>query len=632
MRDIDFTAIPLFAGLDRIELAKLIPSLVEVGFDAGEVLFRQGDPGDSLFIIVEGEVGVLIVDEQGKEKEVATLGSGACFGEMSLLSGEPRSAGIRTITPLLVLKLAKDGFDDLLKKHHSLALHFAGVLATRLSQVNIPANESAKRPHTSSHHHHQSHHHDDLDHYHGLSGQTKVLIGGAAFILCLMATGALHASGVPANQIILFDLLLGAAVFWSLDVIPYHAISISLPMLTVLFGVSTAEKAFAGFSKPYWFLALGVFALSAAVFHTGLLYRLALHVMRRFPPNFFGQTFGIALAGLILTPVIPSAYSRSILASPIALTMSETMRMKRGSAGTIGIAMSCLLGFGHMSFMFMNGTASCAFVLGLMPARPGGTVGWDTWLQAAWPLGISFFILSYLAIIFIYRPKDANRLCPDVVDAQLRTLGPMTDKEKVALGTLLACIAGLATEHWHHIDEAWIAMFGFVVVFATSVLEEKSIRSDIDWSFLLALGAMVGFGDILVESGLTNLIVNSIKPYLAMFSDNKILLLVMFSFTVHLIRCALPLTPGLLVSMLAIMPVLASTGIDPFVVGLVALLSSNPWVLKQQNSIYRNVWKATGGKLFAHNDTTKMALLHIIIVALAVAATVPYWTYLGLIK
>ena len=80
--------------------------------------------------------------------------------------------------------------------------------------------------------------------------------------------------------------------------------------------------------------------------------------------------------------------------------------------------------------------------------------------------------------------------------------------------------------NWHHVDEAWIAMSGFVVVFATSVLEEKAIRSDMDWSFLIALGAMVGFGDILTESGLTTLIVNTIKPYLALFSDSKVLLLV----------------------------------------------------------------------------------------------------------
>jgi hypothetical protein len=84
--------------------------------------------------------------------------------------------------------------------------------------------------------------------------------------------------------------------------------------------------------------------------------------------------------------------------------------------------------------------------------------------------------------------------------------------------------------------------------------------------------------------------------------------------------------------MLAIMPVLANAGIDPFVVGLVALISANPWILKQQNSIYRNIWKATGGKLFVHKDTTKLALLHIAVVAASVALSVPYWKYLGLIR
>jgi anion transporter len=630
MRNIDFSKIPLFAGLDRVELAKLIPSLVGVRYEAGTLLVEQGEPGDAMYLILEGEVEVLVRGGSGEIHEVATLGPGMSFGEMALLTGEPRSADVRTLTDLKALRLSREDFHDLMRKQHSQALYFTGVLAQRLAIANDPdtrkgtkqeALDSKRIDHLKEH-----------DHHHGPSDRVKIMIGAAACILCLIATGLLYRSGVAVNHIILFNLLIGATVFWTLDTIPYHAISIALPLLAVMFGVASPEKAFSGFSKPYWFLALGVFALSAAVLHTGLLYRLALHVMLRFPPNYYGQTFGIALAGLLLTPIIPSANSRSILASPIALTLSETLQMKRGTSGTIGVAMSCLLGFGHMSFMFMNGTASCVFVLGLMPDRPAGPVGWGSWLQASLPLGILFFLLSYLAVILLYRPRDAGRLHPEVVDAQLRTLGVMTGKEKVALTTLLICILGLATEQLHHIDEAWIAMFGFVVVFAASVLEEKSIRSDIDWSFLIALGAMVGFGDILVESGFTSVVVAAIKPYLVMFSGSKVLLLVIFSLTVHLIRFALPLTPGLLVSMLAIMPVLTSAGIDPFVVALVALLSSNPWVLRHQNSVYRNVWKATGGKLFAHEDTLKIALLHIAIVAVSVAAAVPYWTWLGLIR
>lgn len=619
--------------MDRIDLAKLIPCLEQQDFPPGEILFRKGDPGDSLYIIVNGKVRVFLGEMLDEIKELNTMGHGDCIGEMALLTGEPRSATVQSITELTTLKLTKECFDELLKKHHSLTLHFAGILANRLAARDSgPAYET---PGTLTSEEPEGKEFPPVSGKAigpGILSNRKFQIILLMSIVCAIAGLLLHSARVIPVHIILVELLVVAAFLWSFDIVPYHAVSIALPMFTVLFGVSKPEQAFSGFSKPYWFLALGVFALSAAIFRTGLLYRMALLIMRRFPPHYLGQSFALALSGFILTPLIPSAYGRSILASPIALTMSETMLLKKGSPGTIGIAMACLLGFGHMSFMFMNGTAECAFVLGLLPTNAGHPVTWGSWLKAAFPLGIIFFFLSYLTIIFLYRPKKSTELNADVIEAQIKTLGPMSGKEMISLFTIILSVVGFATEPWHHVDEAWIAMLAFLIVFATSVIDEQAIRTDIDWSFLIALGAMVGFGDILTESGLAAMIVSVIKPYLEIFSNSKVLFLMAFSMVVHLLRFALPLSPGLLVSMLAIMPILSSIGIDPLVSGLVALISSNPWVLRQQNSIYRAVWKATGGKIFNHEDTLGMALLHMVIVAVAVGLSVPYWEYLGLIR
>ncbi len=629
MKQIDFSAIPLFKGLDRIELSKVIPSLRLECIPSGGAIFRQGDPGDSLYIIVEGGMRVTIVDGDKNEREVAILGFGECVGEMALLTGEPRSATVTALSDTVALKLERESFEELLHKHHTLSAHFANMLAARLSAVNatVPAGSMREKKSES------------------LTEGSFISVGDLSFlsnkkflgitstvILCTLMSFVLEGSGISTNQLILCNMLLAASVVWTFDLIPYHAVAIALPVFATLFGISRADRAFSGFSKPYWFLALGVFALSAAIFRTGLLYRLALLVMRIFPTGYRWQTFALALSGLVMTPLIPSSYARTILASPLAVTMSEAMRLKKGSFGTVGIAMTCLLGFGHMSFMFMNGTASCAFVLGLLPGSSAAGVNWFSWLKASAPLGIIFFLLSYASIMILKHPKEMASLNPEVLEAQLRTLGPMTIKEKLSLLTMVITIIAFATEQLHHVNEAWIAMLGFFFVFATSVIDEHSIRTDMDWSFLISLGAMVGFGDILTESGLDRVFVDILKPYLQLFTSSKTLLLVAFSLTVHLIRCALPLTPGILVSMLAIMPILTSVGIDPFVSGLVALASANPWVLKQQNSTFRNIWKATGCKLFAHEHTLKIALLHILIVAVAVALCVPYWEYLGLIR
>lgn len=118
MKDISFTEIPILSGLDRINLAKLIPNFEQVQVNSGEIVFRQGEVGDALYIIIDGIVRVYL-EPGGRSREIACLGPGECFGEMALLTGEPRSADIQAMTDLILLRLAKDRFEHLIKQYPS---------------------------------------------------------------------------------------------------------------------------------------------------------------------------------------------------------------------------------------------------------------------------------------------------------------------------------------------------------------------------------------------------------------------------------------------------------------------------------------------------------------------------------
>jgi CRP-like cAMP-binding protein len=101
LKDINFGDIPVLSGLDRINLARLIPNFEKVEVKSGEIIFKQGEPGDSLYIIIDGIVRVFL-PPGGRSREIACLGPGECFGEMALLTGEPRSADIEAITDLIL--------------------------------------------------------------------------------------------------------------------------------------------------------------------------------------------------------------------------------------------------------------------------------------------------------------------------------------------------------------------------------------------------------------------------------------------------------------------------------------------------------------------------------------------------
>lgn len=89
------------------------------------------------------------------------------------------------------------------------------------------------------------------------------------------------------------------------------------------------------------------------------------------------------------------------------------------------------------------------------------------------------------------------------------------------LPTVVIFLAGFLTQPWHHINEAWVAMLCFLILFASSVLDEKTVRADIDWNFLISFGVLVGFGNIISGSGLSGINAGGAKPYLEVFVGNK---------------------------------------------------------------------------------------------------------------
>ncbi len=121
----------LLQSLSPDEMGRLAAEVSDVPYAAGETLFRQGDPGDTFYLVRRGLVEVLAMQDAGTEVPVAHLGPGAFFGEMSLLTGEPRSATIRAETDALVLAVGKGQFSNLLQSDPGLAARLAAVIEAR---------------------------------------------------------------------------------------------------------------------------------------------------------------------------------------------------------------------------------------------------------------------------------------------------------------------------------------------------------------------------------------------------------------------------------------------------------------------------------------------------------------------
>jgi CRP-like cAMP-binding protein len=121
--------------VDSRELHLISAQMTEQSYDAGAVVFQEGDVGDRLFVILTGTMHVY-VEREGKTITYALMRAGECFGEMALIEDAPRSATIRAEAPAHCLTLSKQDFLHLIQRHPQIALTIMKSLCQRLRHTN----------------------------------------------------------------------------------------------------------------------------------------------------------------------------------------------------------------------------------------------------------------------------------------------------------------------------------------------------------------------------------------------------------------------------------------------------------------------------------------------------------------
>ena len=125
---------PLFQAIDQAVLVELMPHLESVFLPGGETLFRTGDLGDSMYIVLSGRLRVYLEHSNGTVEVIREIARGESVGELALLTGKPRSATVRAIRDSELAKLARAAFENTLKRYPQLVGSVTTQIADRQSQ------------------------------------------------------------------------------------------------------------------------------------------------------------------------------------------------------------------------------------------------------------------------------------------------------------------------------------------------------------------------------------------------------------------------------------------------------------------------------------------------------------------
>ncbi|OIV37847.1 Crp/Fnr family transcriptional regulator [Mangrovactinospora gilvigrisea] len=127
---------PLFAALDDEQAAELRASMTEVGMARGETLFHEGEPGDRLYVIVDGKLKLHRTSADGRENMIMVIGPGDMFGELSLFDPGPRTTSATALTDAKLLALGHSDLQPWLKGRPEVAAALLQAIARRLRRTN----------------------------------------------------------------------------------------------------------------------------------------------------------------------------------------------------------------------------------------------------------------------------------------------------------------------------------------------------------------------------------------------------------------------------------------------------------------------------------------------------------------
>jgi len=209
-------------------------------------------------------------------------------------------------------------------------------------------------------------------------------------------------------------------------------------------------------------------------------------------------------------------------------------------------------------------------------------------------------------------------------------LGPMRRDEKLCLAVLVGLIAGFLTEPLHGVNGAWLGVAALVVLAAGGALDTTMLRTGVNWPFLIFFGVITSLATVFDRLDIDVWLAARLTEPIRAFAANGLVFCLALAVAGFLLSFVVRWQAAAPLLTLIALPAAGAAQVHPFLVALIALVSTQVWFLPYQSTVYLALYHGSG-ELFAHEHARGLAWLWGLLVLGSIAAAVPVWKAMGLV-
>ena len=466
-----------------------------------------------------------------------------------------------------------------------------------------------------------------------MNDNKKLYIKEAVTILIGIAIALIPApAGLEQRSMYFVGITVWAILNWFLNTMPTFASGLLMLSLYVLTNTTTFAKAFSPFHGSTVWLIIAVLLIGAAMSKSGLLSRLCLIIMNVFPPTFRGQVAALIGAGVVIGPTMPSTVAKVAIAGPFATKIGELLGFEKRSKGMNGMFLAMETGFALLAPMFITCSFWAYQITGALTPEEAEPFTFGGWFKLMLPWAIVALVLSYIAIIFMYKPDNSKTIDKTDIKNMLKDLGPMKRDEKITAAVLLVSLVMWILERTINVAAVVTALLAVGVLVFTKVIGVKELKGA-NWNLILFIGASTAISTVIADVGMDVWLADKLGPVIGPFASNPYVFITIVSIAVLLVRFAMTSGAAVIVLFMVLLtPVCQAAGINPWVAGIIAYIMNQPWFLRYENPPFNGGFDAAGGDEYLDfNATVPFCAVFHVIALLALFVCVPFWKGAGLL-